>query len=60
MCLAKCEDVFIHPDVFVAESPATSPVASFRLTSHAERDVRLAPASRCAAQAARKPVRPTT
>ncbi|MEV6716052.1 hypothetical protein AB0M48_28870 [Lentzea sp. NPDC051208] len=40
------EDEFIHPGVFVAESPATSPVALFRLTTHAERDVRLALASR--------------
>ena len=46
MFLLVCEDEFIHPDVFVAESPATSPVALFRLTAHAERDVRLALASR--------------
>jgi hypothetical protein len=41
-----CEDEVIHPDVFVAENPATSPVTLFRLTAHAERSVRLALASR--------------
>src|SRR5690349_3746005 len=41
-----CEDEVIHPDVFVAGSPATSPVALFRLASHEESAVRLALASR--------------
>ncbi|GAA3660404.1 hypothetical protein GCM10022267_53270 [Lentzea roselyniae] len=41
-----CEEEVIHPDVFVAQSPRTSPVALFRLTTHAESSVRLALASR--------------
>lgn len=41
-----CEDEMIHPDVFLAENPATSPVTIFRLTTHTERSVRLALASR--------------
>ncbi|HEX8864418.1 MAG TPA: hypothetical protein VF821_02060 [Lentzea sp.] len=41
-----CEDEVIHPDVFVAQNPATSPVALFRLTGHEESTVRLALASR--------------
>lgn len=41
-----CEDEVIHPDVFVAQSPRTSPVALFRLTTHAESSVRLALTSR--------------
>ncbi|PWK86541.1 hypothetical protein C8D88_105590 [Lentzea atacamensis] len=44
--LLVCEDEVIHPDVFVAQSPRTSPVALFRLTTHAESSVRLALASR--------------
>ncbi|MEV6244166.1 hypothetical protein [Lentzea sp. NPDC051838] len=44
--LLVCEDEVIHPDVFVAEDPSTSPVALFRLTSHDDRSVRLALASR--------------
>ncbi|GGU80575.1 hypothetical protein [Lentzea flava] len=44
--LLVCEDEVIHPDVFVAQNSATSPVALFRLTAHAEKSVRLALASR--------------
>jgi hypothetical protein len=46
MAALVCDDEEIHPDVVAAESPATSPVALFRLTTHAERAVRLALASR--------------
>ena len=46
MVLVECEDEYVHPDVFVAESPDTSPVALFHLTAHAERTVRLALAAR--------------
>lgn len=41
-----CEDEVVHPDVFAAESPATSPVRLFRLSTHEERSVRLALARR--------------
>ncbi|SDH20055.1 hypothetical protein SAMN05216553_117180 [Lentzea fradiae] len=41
-----CEDEVVHPDVLVAENPATSPVALFRLAAHEERAVRLALAHR--------------
>jgi hypothetical protein len=44
--LLVCGDEAIHPDVLVAEHPATSPVTLFRLTAHPESPVRLALASR--------------
>lgn len=46
MFLLVCEDELVHPDVFVADHPDTSPVTLFRLTTHEEVEVRRTLAAR--------------